>query len=537
MSLGWAGGRSGTRLDKAGQGADSSAQSSTGYSSHLHNPFLALLDPAATEHTGEVFGFSLVYTGSHSISVERGSQGYTRAQLGINPIHLDWSLGPGENFTTPECVSVYSSEGLGGMSRKYHGLIRKHLIKSQYATADRPVLLNSWEGLAFDYNESRIVNLAQESADLGIKLFVLDDGWFGDAYPRDNDTLGLGDWVANPAKFPDGIPALVDQVTGISVANSSAKLRFGLWFEPEMVNPNSTLYHEHPDWVLSAGDYPRTERRNQLVLNLALPEVQQFCIDSVSDILGNASISYVKWDNNRGMHELPSPSTMHAYMLGMYHVFDTLTSRYPDVLWEGCASGGGRFDGGVLQYFPQIWTSDDTDGLERLYIQFGTSLVYPPSAMGGHVSEVPNQQTGRTTPLEFRAHVAMMTGSFGFELDPAELEQDERDAIPGLVALGERVNPIVLQGDMWRLQLPEDSNWPAALFITPDGSQAVLFYFQVRALFNAAYPRLRLRGLDAESRYDVEGLGQFGGAALMSQGIAVDFEGDYDSRVMFITRL
>ena len=510
--------------------------STTGYSSHLHNPFVALVEPSATEHTGDAYGFSLVYTGSHLIEIEKGSQGFTRALVGINPYHLSWNLAPGESFTTPEVVSIYSKDGLGGMSRQYHKLIRNNLIKSHFAKETRPVLLNSWEGLSFDYNQSRILNLAQEAADLGVKLFVLDDGWFGNEYPRVSDNAGLGDWQANKERFPDGIPALVDQVTALGVANSSDKLEFGLWFEPEMVNPNSTLYHTHPEWVLSSGDYPRTLQRNQLVLDLALPDVQQFVIDSVANILSSAKVTYVKWDNNRGMHELPMPSTMHAYMLGMYHVFDTLTTRFPDVLWEGCASGGGRFDPGVLAYFPQIWTSDDTDGLERLYIQFGTSIIYPPSAMGGHVSEVPNQQTGRTTPLSFRAHVAMMTGSFGFELDPAKLDQEEKDQIPGLIALAEQVNEVVVQGDMWRLQLPEDSNWPAALFISQDGNKAVLFYFQVRGIFNTAYPTLKLKGLVEEALYDVEGVGRYSGASLMNQGIQVALQGDYDSQVISMTR-
>lgn len=511
--------------------------STTGYSSHLHNPFVALVEPSATEHYGDAYGFSLVYTGSHAIEIEKGSQGFTRALLGINPYHLSWQLAPGESFTTPEVISVYSKDGLGGMSRQYHRLIKNNLIRSQFAKETRPVLLNSWEGLYFDYNQSTIYNLAQETADLGIKLFVLDDGWFGDKYPRVADNAGLGDWVANPDRFPNGLPDLINQVTALNTGNTSQKLEFGLWFEPEMVNPNSTLYHTHPEWVLSSGNYPRTLQRNQLVLNLALPEVQQFVIDSVADILSSAKITYVKWDNNRGMHELPAPSTMHAYMIGMYHVFDTLTTQFPDVLWEGCASGGGRFDPGVLAYFPQIWTSDNTDGLERLYIQFGTSLVYPPSAMGGHVSEVPNQQTGRTTPLTFRAHVAMMTGSFGFELNPATLEQEEKDQIPALVALAEKVNGVVVKGDMWRLQLPEDSNWPAALFISPRGEEAVLFYFQVRGLFNAGYPTLKLKGLDSGAMYDVEGVGRYSGASLMNMGIQVAFKGDYDSRVLSITRV
>lgn len=287
------------------------------------------MDPSTTESQGEAWGFSLIYTGSFSVEVEKGSQGFTRALLGLNPDQLSWPLGPGETLTSPECMAVYSKHGIGGMSRSLHRLYRRHLMKSKFATRDRPVLLNSWEGLEFDYDESTIYQLAKEAADLGAKMFVLDDGWFGNKYPRVEDNAGLGDWVPNHDRFPHGLAHAVNRVTNLKSGNTSTNLRFGLWFEPEMVNPESVLYHEHPDWALHAGPYPRTESRNQLVLNVALPEVQDFIIEFVSNILDSADITYVKWDNNRGMHQLPSPSTDHAYMLGLYRVFDTLTSKYP----------------------------------------------------------------------------------------------------------------------------------------------------------------------------------------------------------------
>lgn len=458
--------------------------------------------------------------------------------LGFNPYHLSWPLAPGETLTSPEVVAVYSDTGIGGLSRKYHRLFNNHLIKSEFKTQTRPVLLNSWEGLYFDYNQSTVYTLASEAAALGVKLFVLDDGWFGVEYPRNDDDAALGDWEVNPTKFPSGsLVPLVNQITNLTAANTTDKLSFGLWFEPEMVSPNSTLYQEHPEWALSAGPYPRTLRRDELVLNVALPEVQDFIIESVSSILNSTAISYVKWDNNRGMHEMPSPGIDHSYMLGMYHVFDTLTTRYPNVLWEGCASGGGRFDPGVLQYFPQIWTSDNTDGLERVFIQFGTSLVYPASTMGGHVSAVPNAQTGRSTPIEFRAHVAMMTASFGLELNPPEISASDRAALPALIDLAEKVNPLVVNGDMWRLNLPEESNWPAALFIAEDGTQAVLFWFQVRSLWNHALPYLKLQGLEPTARYMVNGTVVYSGATLMNVGLQYQFQGDYGSAVVFIDRL
>ncbi|KAJ5797769.1 uncharacterized protein N7503_007065 [Penicillium pulvis] len=510
--------------------------SSTGYASHLHNPFLALVDPATTESSGEAWGFSLVYSGSFSVDVEKGSQGFTRAMLGFNPGQLSWPLARGETLNSPECVAVYSSNGVGGMSRSLHRLYRNHLIKSKFATDDRPPLLNSWEGLGFDYNATSIYHLAQESAELGVRMFVLDDGWFGDKYARTSDTEGLGDWVPNPRRFPDGLADTVSNITDLKSGNTSTNLRFGIWMEPEMVNPNSSLYREHPDWALHAGPYPRTQRRNQLVLNLALPEVQEFVIESVSNILNTANISYVKWDNNRGIHEMPSPSTDHAYMLGIYKVFTNLTTQFPDVLWEGCASGGGRFDPGVLQFFPQIWASDDTDAIERITIQTGTSLAYPPSAMGAHLSAVPNQQTGRTLPVAFRGHVAMMGGSFGLELDPATTPEADKAALPGLIALSEKVNPLVLKGDMYRLSLPEDSNWPAVLFISEDGTQAVLFYFQLNPRVDHSIPWIKMQGLAPEAMYSVEGKGTYSGATLMNIGLQFPFDTDYGSKVVFLEK-
>lgn len=456
--------------------------------------------------------------------------------LGLNPYQFSWPLKPGESFTTPECVAVFSRSGIGGMSRQFHRLYRRHLMRSKFAQETRPVLLNSWEGLGPDVNETSMMKLAHESADLGVKLLVMDDGWFGNKYPRISDDAGLGDWEANRDRFPDGLGPMIDDITSIKVANSSDKLKFGLWFEPEMANPKSVLYETHPDWAVHAGPYPRTETRNQLILNLALPEVQEFVIDSLSKFLNSTDISYIKWDNNRGIHEAPSPNFDHRYILGVYRVFETLTSRFPNVLWEGCASGGGRFDPGILQWFPQVWTSDDTDAVERVPIQFGTSLVYPPSSMGAHISHVPNGLTDRSTPLHFRAHVAMMGGSFGLELNPADMDEDERADIPALVELAEKVNPIVVTGDLWRLGLPEETDHPAALFFSEDGGQAVLFAFQMRARINKPAPWFRLEGLDPSAQYTIDGDRTLHGSTLMNLGIQVEFEGDMDSKLMFLER-
>ncbi|OJJ42315.1 hypothetical protein ASPZODRAFT_77061 [Penicilliopsis zonata CBS 506.65] len=506
-----------------------------GYSSHIFNPFLGLVSATTTESHGDAWGFSLVYSGSFSAEVDQSSQGLIRAVLGLNREHLAWPLPPGESFTTPECVAVFSRDGINGMSQRFHGLYREHLIRSVYAHQPRPPLLNSWEGLVFDLDETAVYELAADSAQLGAKLFVLDDGWFGVKYPRVADNAGLGDWEPNPARFPDGLQPLLQRITALRVAGTAEEtLQFGLWLEPEMVSPASELYDAHPDWVLHAGDYPRTETRFQLVLNLAMAEVQEFIIDFVSKLLRELPIRYIKWDNNRAMHELPSPATAHAYLLGLYRVLDVLTTRFPSVLWEGCASGGGRFDPGMLFYFPQSWTSDNTDAVERIAIQLGTSLVYPASSMGAHISAVPNGITHRTTPLTFRAHVAMMGGSFGLELDSRTLDEAERAAIPPLIALAEKINPLVINGDLWRLRLP-DSNYPAAIFVSKDHTQAVLFAFQIRATINHSFPVLRLQGLDPAARYTVDGKGAYLGSTLMNGGMQLGFTGDHHSRVIFLT--
>lgn len=456
--------------------------------------------------------------------------------IGLNPYQFSWPLKPGETFTSPESVAVYSSDGIGGMSRKFHRLYRKHLMKSKFAEETRPALLNSWEGLTFDINETSVQKLAQESADLGVKLFVMDDGWFGNEYPRVSDNAGLGDWEANTDRFPNGLDPMIRNITDLKAANSSDNLQFGLWFEPEMVNAQSELYKEHPDWAIHAGDYPRTETRQQLVLNLALPEVQEHVINSLAKFLEESPITYIKWDNNRGIHETPSPNLDHQYMIGIYRVFEELTTRFPDVLWEGCASGGGRFDPGILHWFPQVWTSDDTDAVERIAIQFGTSLVYPPSAMGAHISHVPNGITGRSTSVSFRAHVAMMGGSFGLELNPEDMDEDEIAEIPEIMQLAERINPIVITGDFYRLALPEETNHPAGQFISADGDEVVLFAFQTRATINNAWPWFRLQGLDSSAKYTLNGNQTLSGSTLMNVGVQLRFEGDYDSHVMIFEK-
>ena len=367
---------------------------------------------------------------------------------------------------------------------------------------------------------------------------MLDDGWFGTKHPRNDDTAGLGDWKVNEAKLQGGLDALVKRIGKLRNGRQEP-IKFGLWVEPEHVNPNSELYDAHPEWTLHAGagekTYPRVKQRNQYILDLSLVAVQDYLIAAMSDILSLTDIAYVKWDCNKAIEQLPTPSVGHAYILGLYRVVDALLTRFPDVLWEGCASGGGRFDPGLLQYWPGSWTSDCTDPVDRLHIQTGTSLVYPPSSMSGHVSASPNHQTGRETPLVFRAHVAMLCGSFGLEMDPATFSDKERDQVRELIRLSERISPYIVQGDLYRLARPEQTNWPAFLYVHPNGS-AVLLAYQVYNKINTSTPALRLHGLDPRARYAIDGR-EYAGDALMSAGLRLPWYGDYQSRVLFVDRL
>ncbi|TXT03804.1 hypothetical protein VHUM_04368 [Vanrija humicola] len=510
-------------------------QSLAGYTSAAHNPFFALVNPTTTESLGQAWGFNLVYTGSFAAQVEVAAKGYTRASLGLNPAHLSWALGAGESFTSPEVVCVYSGSGIGGMSRAFHSLYRNHLSRSDWTHRTRPTLINNWEATYFDLSQDVLLPIAERAAGLGIKMFVMDDGWFGVKHPRINDHQGLGDWTPNPHRFPDGLGAFAERVTDLKVKPLPADMKFGIWVEPEMVSPKSELYENHPSWVLHAGKYPQTTARNQLVLNAGLPEVQDYIVDAVTKILSSGNISYVKWDNNRGMHELQHPSDSHRYILGLYSVLDRLTTAFPDVLWEGCASGGARFDPGLLYYWPQHWVSDNTDARDRVSIQLGLSLVYPPSTFGCHVSAVPNHITDRETPLEFRAHVAMMGGSFGLELDATKLSDQDTKQLPAILALSEKVNPYVIHGDMYRLS-PWTSSSPAVQYVLPSGD-AVLFAYQLKdAHFPDQPPPIRLQGLEANADYEFDGE-VYGGDELLTAGWNWWKEGDYQSRVVFVNKL
>lgn len=513
-------------------------ESTRGLSSHQHNPFVALLRPGTSEDQGDVFGFNLVYSGNFLIQTEADQHGWTRACLGIHPTGFRWVLDSGQSFQAPQTVLVRSSQGLGGLSRTFHRLYRERLVRGPWKDRVRPILINNWEATYFDFDADRIEAIAQAAAPLGIELFVLDDGWFG---RRDRDNSSLGDWVPDRRKLPGGLEDLVSRV-------NRTGLQFGLWFEPEMVSPDSDLYRAHPDWCLHVPGRHRTEIRNQLVLDLTRPEVRQAVVDQMCAVLDSAPIAYVKWDMNRPLTEVGSASlpparqgeVSHRYVLGVYEMMETLTSRYPQVLFEGCSSGGARFDPGILHYMPQIWTSDDTDAVERLKIQWGTSLVYPPSTMGAHVAACPSHQTGRTTSLEFRGHVAL-AGAFGYELDATRFTEEERALVRAQVDLVKACRHLVLHGDFYRLQSPFEGNLVSWMIVAPDRSEALLTWIRVRAEANPGPYRARCAGLDLAAVYEVSGPGgteRICGEVLVHGGLRVPpLWGDFASVLWKLVRV
>ncbi|SET97561.1 alpha-galactosidase [Paenibacillus sp. NFR01] len=518
-------------------------ESRRGSSSHQLNPFLALLRPGTDEDHGDAYGFSLVYSGSFAIEAEVEQFGMTRVTLGINPFDFSWLLEPGQSFQTPEAVLVYSAEGIGGMSRTYHRLYRTRLCRGVHRDQARPILVNNWEATYFNFDADKIEAIAKEAGPLGIELFVLDDGWFG---KRDSDNSSLGDWFEDKRKLPGGLGDLAGRV-------NAQGLKFGLWVEPEMISPDSELYRKHPDWCLHAADRRRTEGRNQLILDLSRQDVCDYLYETLSAVFASAPIAYVKWDMNRNMTEIVSASapadrqreTAHRYMLGLYDLLERLTSRFPDILFESCSGGGGRFDPGMLYYMPQTWTSDDTDAVERLAIQYGTSIVYPASSMGAHISAVPNHQVDRITSLAMRGDVAM-SGNFGYELDLTKFTEAEKALAAKQIAQYKEIRTLVQQGDMYRLLSPFEGRGDTAwMFVSEDKSEAFVAYFRVLAEPNGPLRRLQLKGLDPNQNYTLEtgaaadgqspfdalvGGGAWGGDRLMKIGLTVsDLRGDFTS--------
>ncbi|GIO89572.1 MULTISPECIES: alpha-galactosidase [Paenibacillus] len=506
--------------------------SKRGMSSHQFNPFAALVSKETTEDHGEAFGFSLVYSGSFEAGAEVDSFGSTRFSIGVNSFDFAWQLNPGDSFQTPEAVMVYSGHGLGEMSRTYHRLYRTRLCRGKYQDEERPILVNNWEATYFNFDADKLVSIAEEGAKLGIELFVLDDGWFG---KRDSDNSSLGDWYEDRRKLPGGLADVAERVNRLG-------LKFGLWFEPEMISPDSELYRKHPDWCLHVPGRRRTEARWQLVLDYTRQEVRDYIYDSLSAIFTSVPVSYVKWDMNRCLTEIGSAAlqpehqaeTAHRYVLGLYELLERITADFPHILFESCSSGGGRFDPGMLYYMPQTWTSDNTDAVERLKIQYGTSLVYPVSAIGAHVSAVPNHQVGRITPLEFRGDVAM-SGNFGYELDLTNFTDEEKETVKRQIATYKQIRGLVQQGDLYRLKSPFEGNESAWMFVSEDKEEALVYAFQVMAVPNAPLRTVRLGGLDPELEYEVESSisGEksiYGGDRLMQLGLPLKYEQkDYQS--------
>jgi alpha-galactosidase len=473
-----------------------------GSSSNAHNPFLALRRASTTEAHGEVLATTLVYSGNFLGEVEVEAYGTSRLRLGINPETFSWALEPGSTFQAPEAVVVWTPDGLGAMSDAFHTLFRERLARGFWRDRPRPILVNNWEGTYFDFDEERLVAIATVARDLGIELFVLDDGWFG---KRDTDDSSLGDWFVDRRKLPNGIDGLSRRIADLG-------LRFGIWIEPEMVSRRSELFAAHPDWAFQVPGRPLTEGRQQLVLDLGRPEVVDHLTGVLSELLASGPISYIKWDMNRWVTEpwsgaLPADrqgEAFHRHILGVYELYRRLTSHFPEVLFESCASGGDRFDAGMLAFAPQAWTSDDTDAIERLAIQWGSSLAYPQSSMGAHVSASPNHQTGRHTPISTRAAVAFF-GAFGYELDTTALTAEERDAVRDQVAFFKEQRELFQFGRFVRLRSPfeGDGNETGWMVVSEDRRRAIVGWYRVLNHANPRPARLVPRGLVPELDYRI----------------------------------
>lgn len=515
-----------------------------GESSHQNNPFVALCDNNADEDKGEVFGFNFVYSGNFYAQAEVTQHKKTRFLMGINPLDFQWLLEKGESFTCPEVVMVHSDEGIGKMSRTFHDLYRNNLIRGEYKDKRRPILINNWEATYFNFDTDKLIDIAKEASKLGIEMLVMDDGWFGH---RDSDNSSLGDWFVYEKKLKGGLKYLVDEVNKLG-------MKFGIWFEPEMISPDSELYKAHPDWAIQIKGRPLTLCREQYVLDYSRKEVRDHVYGMMKKILDSANIEYIKWDMNRQLTEVGSATLpaerqrelWHRYVLGVYDLMDRLTTDYPHILLENCSGGGARFDPGMLYYSPQIWCSDDTDAIERLKIQHGTSMCYPCLAMGAHVSDCPNHTVGRNTPFKTRGHVAMV-GTFGYELDVTRIPQEDRDAIPAQIKEFNKFNKLVRTGDHYRIgNMFEDNTWDAWEFVAKDKSEALFEFVQVLGRPNERSRRIKLKGLEADAYYyeENEPDKKISGAALMNAGINIakmwngdGLYGDFCSKILHFIKV
>ncbi|MBQ9153091.1 MAG: alpha-galactosidase [Solobacterium sp.] len=475
-----------------------SVGSTRGNSSHHYNPFSVLCEKNTDENSGLCYGFSFVYSGEFLMEVEKDQVSQTRLVLGIHPANFSWKLDPGMSFQTPEAILTCSNEGFGKLSRNMHRIIRDNVCRGEWKYKQRPVLINNWEATYFSFDGAKLISIAEESAKLGIEMLVMDDGWFG---KRENDYSGLGDWFPNEKKLGCSLKELGEEI-------KKRGMKFGIWFEPEGISEDSDLYRAHPEWAVAVPGCPPVLSRNQLVLDVSRKDVQDYIIARMSEVLSSAPISYVKWDMNRSINEKYSASLSaenqgefaHRFMLGLYRILEELIRAFPHVLFEGCSGGGGRFDAGMLYYTPQIWCSDNTDAINRLTIQYGNSFCYPISAVGSHVSAVPNHQTGRITPLATRGAVAM-SGTFGYELDITKLKDEEKEQIRRQIVRFHKYYELIQRGDYYRLTSPKD---PCVIwsFVSPDQSNALITVVSKEIIANSAPVHFNVPGLDEKRLYN-----------------------------------
>lgn len=502
-----------------------SVGSRRGFSSHQHNPFVVLCAHDAGEDHGNCYGASFVYSGNFAAEAEVTQADCTRMTMGIHDAQFQFELQPQESFTAPEVMLSFSSEGLGTLSRNYHKAIRYHICRGKYKTARRPILINNWEATYFNFNTEKLLDIAREAKKLGIEMLVMDDGWFG---KREDDVSGLGDWFVNEKKLGGKLKDLVDGVNEIG-------LKFGIWFEPEMISEDSDLYRAHPDWALKIPGRAPTRGRQQLVLDFSREDVRTYIFDRMCEILESSDIEYIKWDANRHLTDvwsalLPAErqgEVFHRFILGLYDFLEKITQRFPNVLFEGCSGGGGRFDAGMMYYHPQIWCSDDTDAVERLEIQYGTSFAYPVSTMGAHVSVCPNHQTGRSVSMKTRGVVAM-SGTFGYELDITKLSEEDKQTVKEQIEAFKKYYDLIQNGDYYRLTDDgRKSPFVAWEFVSADKKEALLNVVVLRTKANPILHTVYARGLEADMMYQVEGSQQkFSGAALMNGGYPIPVMGD-----------
>lgn len=499
-----------------------------GTSSHQYNPAVIVAEKGAGEDHGSCYGMMFVYSGNFMCEAEMDQFGQTRVMMGLQSEYFRYPLEPGEELVLPEVILGHTDRGLGKLSRMFHGLIRNHICRGKYAGQARPVLLNSWEAAYFDFNADTIVRLAESAAQLGIDMVVMDDGWFG---KREDDNSGLGDWQVNERKLGCTLGEMIERVNGCGV-------KFGIWVEPEMVSEDSDLYREHPDWALKVPGREPVRGRNQLVLDFSREDVREFIFDRICSVLEQGNIEYLKWDMNRSLADVYSARSVQGkvtydYMVGLYDFLEKLTAKYPDLLIEGCSGGGGRFDAGMLYYTPQIWCSDNTDAVDRLRIQYGTSFLYPISAVGSHVSAVPNHQTGRMTSLHTRGVVAM-AGTFGYELDPGKLTDREKEEVKEQVIRFKGYADLVREGDYYRLSDPFRDSCGAWMFVSPDRAKALVNVVMLEVHGNMPVTYVRLKGLKPEGIYeDAESRRRYSGAALMNAGLPMPLRmGEYPAYQM-----